>query len=364
MKENLTITFLNPTKQVRTTIQVLSKELLSNGHDVNIISPEDSDYSGEANFIPYNAKYVPGVRYTLPSAGLIHKLIKYSKKSDVVHICGYFYLPSSIAVFIAEIFSESILTVDSLPGIRWSYGNSIVDQIAKTYTSTIGKCVFSKTSSIICLGEYLVDPIKKFSVEPLVIPNGIHIKDIQCAKKTNNDRIQLLYVGRLDPVKGVEYLLESFKSLNENKYELVLVGDGTNRRKYEKMAKKLGIDQDVVFEGWENNVTPFYENSDIFVLPSISEGQPTVLLEAQAAGLPVIATNVGGVNEIIIEGKVIDPKCPDKLAKAIEEVSSNDSTKGKKEIRKGIIDKYSAQKMYESYIKIYKKLSCSNARNK
>lgn len=118
---------------------------------------------------------------------------------------------------------------------------------------------------------------------------------------------QLLYVGRLDAEKGVPVLLNSMAELKKQglTLTLILVGDGADRQFLHDKVNTLDIASCVEFRGFLNQkeIAKEMENSDAFVLPSFAEGIPVSFMEAMAAGVPVIATNVGGVSELITHGE-------------------------------------------------------------
>jgi len=118
----------------------------------------------------------------------------------------------------------------------------------------------------------------------------------------------LLHVGRLSSEKGVAVLLEAVVRLNErlgSVVELTIAGSGPEETELKKHAKMLGIEANVHFLGYireDAELSRLYQNSDIFILPSYTEGVPKVILEAMANGLPVVATSVGGIPEILEDG--------------------------------------------------------------
>jgi glycosyltransferase involved in cell wall biosynthesis len=134
----------------------------------------------------------------------------------------------------------------------------------------------------------------------------------------------ILSVGRLSREKGHVDLVEAFAKLSRSfpivGTKLVIVGDGPERRTIENCAAAFGVQDQVVLTGQIRDVRPYYLLSDLLVLPSHSEGSPNVLLEAMAAGLPVVATRVGGVPEMVVHDSsalLVDPHRPDKMAASI-----------------------------------------------
>jgi len=139
---------------------------------------------------------------------------------------------------------------------------------------------------------------------------------------TDQERV-ILSVGRLSKEKAHADLILAFQRLCGTRadYKLVIVGEGPERASLEATAADLGIDTRVVFTGQISDVRPFYATADVFVLPSHSEGSPNVLLEAMGAEVPVVATAVGGVPEIVEDetsALLIPPGDPRAMANAID----------------------------------------------
>jgi glycosyltransferase involved in cell wall biosynthesis len=117
----------------------------------------------------------------------------------------------------------------------------------------------------------------------------------------------ILSVGRLSHEKGHVDLVDAFAQLREQSTEdglrLVLVGDGPERTRLEEQAKDCGVGDYVVFAGHRDDAKRFYGIASVFALPSYTEGTPNVLLESMAAGVPVVATAVGGIPELAEDGR-------------------------------------------------------------
>jgi glycosyltransferase involved in cell wall biosynthesis len=137
-------------------------------------------------------------------------------------------------------------------------------------------------------------------------------------------KILLLSVGRLSREKGHIDLMSAFRHLQEiypdNRATLVIVGDGPERANLTALSASLNLGLRVILAGQIDNVSPFYTAADIVVLPSHSEGSPYVLLEAMAARVPVVATAVGGVPEMVKDEEsalLVPARDPRRLAMAI-----------------------------------------------
>lgn len=117
---------------------------------------------------------------------------------------------------------------------------------------------------------------------------------------------RLIFVGRLDPVKGAPLLIEALARILPDHPEarLTIVGDGPSRAGAEARARELGIAEAVAFAGFraQTEVARMLEEADLLVLPSFAEGVPVVLMEAMASRIPVIASRVAGVQELVEDG--------------------------------------------------------------
>jgi len=166
----------------------------------------------------------------------------------------------------------------------------------------------------------------------------------------SNSDLQLGFVGGLQPYKGLDNLADA---LNETEIDcrVVIAGDGPERK---RLQRKFG--EKAVFLGpvpYEQ-IPAVYDQIDVFVLPSHTEGLPRVILEAQATGTPVVATRVGGLPEVVDNGKtglLVDSKNPAQLAEAIDEVGSDPSLRSRlgESGRRAVVEGYSWGMMYERY---------------
>jgi glycosyltransferase involved in cell wall biosynthesis len=140
----------------------------------------------------------------------------------------------------------------------------------------------------------------------------------------------VLYAGRLRTRKAVAVLLEAFARMRRAHpgAALVLAGDGEQRPALEAQACRLGIDRAVRFAGARprDAMAAEYAAADLFCLPSLYEGFPLAILEAMAAGLPVVATAVAGVPEAVadgVTGRLVPPEDADALARALAELAAD-----------------------------------------
>lgn len=171
----------------------------------------------------------------------------------------------------------------------------------------------------------------------------------------------LLSVGRLEPIKGQQHLLQALAdpALAGTGVTAILAGDGSNRPLLERMAMGLGIGNRVRFLGARTDIPELMAACDAFVMPSESEGLPFALLEAMAAGLPVIATAVGKIPALLENGRygaVVPPRDSGALAQAIGETFrfGEATRKRAREASEIVASHYGQERMLERYAQLYR----------
>lgn len=227
-----------------------------------------------------------------------------------------------IAFFAKKIFN--------IPYIVWGRGSDV--HLQWKFKKFISRIVLDNADAIIALSQNMRNEMQTISEKDIIIlPNGVDTKSFSISKNgKKTDRIRILYIGSLLPVKGVEYLIQAMKQLCQlhPDIRLTIIGDGSCRNSLEEMGRKFGLEHNINFIGKipHQDVPNWLAKNDIFVLPSISEGMPNVLLEAMAAGLPIVASNVGGIPEIISNSKngyLVEPKNSQQIVDRIQFLISN-----------------------------------------
>lgn len=212
----------------------------------------------------------------------------------------------------------------------------------------IDKFINKKMDHLIAVSKKNKQRLINIGINPRTIstiPNAIDIDALQGTIEIHDPinirrclgigrkSIVISSIGRLSPEKGQKILIIAFKDvlLHVPNSFLLLVGDGPDKSMLMDLACSLNIQKKVLFLGFREDIPLFLECSDIFVLPSLSEGLPTVVLEALAFSMPVVATAVGGTPEIIKNGEtglLVPPNRADLLAKGIL-ACLNDPTQSK-----------------------------------
>lgn len=189
-------------------------------------------------------------------------------------------------------------------------------------TRILKKFLYKKASGVIAQTQFAKKVISsKNNVTRIkVIPNPVNvINAISCPKKNI-----IVTVGRLTKEKGHKYLIEAFAKIEHTNWQLSIVGDGNQKNDLQELAKKLGIDNRIIFHGHLLNFVEQLSEARIFVLPSLSEGFPNAVIEAMSVPLPCIATRcTQAMDEVIedgINGILIEKENSDKLAKVIDQL--------------------------------------------
>ncbi len=199
------------------------------------------------------------------------------------------------------------------------------------------------------------------------ISNGVDTGRFPISTGRGNRKTKLItFIGRMDAFKGVEYLLDAFRQVIAGGADarLQLIGTGPDEEKLKRIAEDDALTDNVIFKGRRENVLHELSETDIFVLPSLSEGMSNVLLEAMSCALPVVATGVGGALDMIrhgINGMLVPPGDAEALRDALVYLLSNPSVAISlgKEARKTIEERFTLSGAVDCYRRLYGELNAA-----
>jgi len=315
-----------------------------------------------------------GIPYAIPQISSFKTFLEAVKASDLIHAHGHPYPSSLIAAKIAKKYGKPVVLTQHNTFIE--YENSLWDHVEWLNDCAIGREALKASDRIVVVSNATRNYVLSLGADPkkvCVLHNGVDVDRFkplagvrdEMRKKLGIPKASrvVLTVRRIVYKNGVDTLIDSAeKSIRKNpRLVFLVVGKGPDFEKVKEKIVQLGIQENFRLIGFvSDDDLPFYYNAaDFFVLPSKSgEGLPLVALEAMACGLPIIATNVGGISEIMKEecGKLVPPNSPDVLAEAILEFSRRDLASLRRDLRVMVEQEHSWDRNVEKLIEIYEEL--------
>ena len=290
-------------------------------------------------------------------------LYKRRKKYTIIHCHILQEFQSIVALLLKLIFRKKVVVKMSSSGVT----SDIRLVHRKVYGRLFLLCVRYVDAIIAVCNESSRElRAEGFPSDRLVeIPNGVDTGTFTycCDCRGTRKEKRITFIGRLDGHKGVVYLLRGFKRLLSGieQVRLVIVGTGPNETHLKYLAGELELQGKVDFKGQQEDIPSILSGTDVFVLPSLSEGMSNVLLEAMACGLPIVATAVGGNRDLIRDrynGLLIPPQDAMSLHDALLALLKNDrlaQTLGNA-ARKTVEDHYSMEHIVNDYVSLYNRL--------
>ncbi|HEB71325.1 MAG TPA: glycosyltransferase family 1 protein [Nitrospirae bacterium] len=226
-----------------------------------------------------------------------------------------------------------------IPVIGFSRGYTAEDKKVAFY-EWLDRCALRRLSGVICVSEGQRRRLKTYGITPKrswVAHNSI---SVDAMKKKQNGALRnsvfkrlgvsenekmIVAAGRLSPEKGHKYLVDAVHKMRESSFEvsIVVCGEGVCESDLKRRARKLGVYDKFRFVGFRRDINDIFNAMDLLVLPSLTEGLPNVVLEAFACKKPVVATDVGGVPEVVedgVNGFLVPPERPDLMAEAMAKI--------------------------------------------
>lgn len=241
------------------------------------------------------------------------------ERFDVVH--AHWAVPQGIVTSLPRPFAHC-------PTVLSAHGSDILAARGPVFTGLVRRAV--RTADACTANSALMqrEILELTGVSATVIPMGVNLKSFSNGRvRAGQDSgcvQRLLFVGRLVEKKGLHVLIESLAEIATAVpgVTLTVVGDGPERAHLARRAKELRVDHRIQFAGAVSNssLPPYYHDADLFIAPSLAEGLGVVLLEAAASKLPIVASNVGGIPDIVengITGLLVPPGDSAELARAV-----------------------------------------------
>lgn len=336
-----------------TMCENLVYELKKIGHEVIVVSL----YSKQTPITERLEKMEIDIRYLNKKEGfdgsLFYKLRKLflQERPDVIHT--HIYTTKYVFPIAVQLRIRVVHTVHSIATKEMSKASRILNKFFYKYFDVIPVALSEAVKKTI-INEYRLDP----ATVPVVF-NGIDLK--RCKIKSHYDIekvFRIVHVGSFLEVKNHAGLIDAFEIFNK-KYpnsELHLIGDGERREQIEQMVSEKGLSNYVKFYGLQSNVHLYLSDMDVFTLPSLYEGIPMSIVEAMGTGLPIVASKVGGIPDMLDDNcsMLVQPDAAS-IANAFEAYYLNSHIREKHgKAVLNLVDMFSSKTMAENYINVYK----------
>lgn len=291
----------------------------------------------------------------------LRTLIKNGWKPDVIH--AHIYTAGFGAVILGKVFNIPVIITE-----HWSV---FPRHLLSSFQRFKSRYAMNAASILLPVSENLMGHIKTYGINNkyYVVPNTVDtgvFTPLPSDEIVKKDLKRILLVARLVPVKGIPYLLQALSRLKIKRqdFKLDIIGDGMNINEYQELTKSLEIEDVVEFHGVKNRVevAEYIRNCDFYVQPSLYETFGVTYIEAMACGKPVIATNVGGVSEIINEknGILIPPEDIEAIYKAMEYMLDNYSKYSSDIISQSAKKRFGYKTVGKKLDNIYRELLSNN----
>lgn len=327
------------TKQVQDYLE-------SNGHNVYILT-YSSNIPRDKNIYEVNVINIPilrGISFIFRAKKILKNIIQ-EHDIDIVH-SNYIIPPGLVSSLVKETNVKNVTTV---------HGSDINILPNNKLLRPLIKYVLKNMDEIYFVSEELYQKALNLNIpnleeKSMITPNKVNInkfKPIADDKRTLKDKYTepiVIFIGNLVEQKGLKYLLEA-KKISKTNYTLLIYGDGPKKEELKKYILENKLNNTYLMDK-TNTPEKIIPESDIMILPSISEGASIVALESMSCEKPLIATDTGNISQVITNnenGIIVPTKNPEELRNAIDELVSKPELRKKigKSARELIIKKYS-----------------------
>ena len=240
----------------------------------------------------------------------------------------------------------------------------------------IDKMFYSHYLSIICISRGVYKKLSnwvgsKIKKRLKIIYNGSRIFPISKRTIIKNRLPKLISVGRLVSKKNFSITIKAISKLKNSIESYTIIGEGVERKKLEKLIKSLKLEDKVKLIGWKNNIEKYLNAADIQLIPSLYEGFGLVAVEGMSTGLPIVASNIAGLKEVLGDSNssvtlINNVKSTHEWEKGIYKTIANIKTLGSDKIAKisqERVKKFTFRKMADEYLNVYSKINYKIIKN-
>lgn len=350
------------------SISALKQGLEELNHDVYIFAPKHPNYKDDEKriFRIESIKLSSKEKYRL-SLPIFRKSSKIIKELDIIHTQHPFIM-GNYGSFFADIYNKPLIFTHHTQYEKYTHYIPFEQETIKMFTRWIVNDYANKCDCVIAPSESIKKMLLKQGIRSRieVIPTGINLdvfgnpnrEIIRKRYNLGSEQKLLLYAGRIAKEKNLEFLLNAFRLVLNKKPNtyLMLVGKRTNKRYLVDIIKKLNLQTSVFLVGHSNTVQNYYGAADLFVFSSVTETQGLVLVEAMAAGTPVVAVDAPGVRDVVNgkNGFLVGNSIREFSEKIIKVLDDNKLREKMSQNAIKTSSNYSISKMSKKMLQIYK----------
>jgi hypothetical protein len=345
----------------------LGVEFAKRGHDVHFIAYERPfgiqgvDADNVHVHLVSTLEY-PLFKYPPYTVALASEMVRTSKQEGLDIINVHYSVPHATSAYLNR-------EITGVPYVVTLHGSDVTIVGSDPSYQPVNNHSVEKADAVTAVSEFLRrEARERLGIERdvKVIPNFVdpdvfYPAECDVLARGSDDEVVITHVSNFRPVKRVQDLVYAMKLVVKAapNARLLLVGDGPDRGPVERLVDQLGLRRNVTLTGFRSDVPNLMRCSDIAVLSSESESAPLTLLEAMSSGLPMVATSVGGIPEIVesgVDGVIVPPKHPEVLAEAIIPLVRDPELRKRigQNAREKILRSYTSEKVVNAYLDTYR----------
>ena len=349
----------------------LSKYLAQRGHQVEVytsrLHSSLPEYETKDGFTIHRCPYL-GVIGTNRLTLILHKILR--TEADIIHAHSYIFLTSNQTALAKKIKRRPFLLhlhggMELFPSRNFS--TNLFFQVKNTvYDRTVGRWTIKSADAIASVSRRDIEIAQRlFHIDESTfywVPNAVDM-DMFGRCNSDSDGLNVVFIGKLEFKKGIDVLIGVMNRVLKERSDAVftIVGQGSLQRQVERAAKTFPKRVRVLGQVPHEKIPDVLSDATVLLLPSYSEGLPTVCLEALACGIPVVASDLGGVPEVVIDGQtgyLFPPGNMKLCAEKVLRLLDNKQTKGRmrQNCRHFVEQFYSWGKVVKKVEKIYEKI--------
>jgi len=290
----------------------LGKHLAEHGHDVSFISYSAplrlNELPPRVSFHEVEIEQYPLLKHFPYTLALASKMAEVAKANELDLLHAHYAIPFGAAALLAK----QILTTRNLKVVLTLHGTDITLVGNNASFKPVTRMTIEAADEVTVVSHFLRgETIRQFGIQrPLEViynfidPQRHDLEPCSCIPQCGSKKRTLMHISNFRPVKRIRDVVAIFARVrSEIDARLILVGDGPDAPVARELGEELGVSGDMKFVGIVDRVAPLLAKADLLLLPSSSESFGLVALEAMASGVPVIATDIGGIPEVVTDGE-------------------------------------------------------------